>query len=107
VKQPIDLGAQLYQLLPSVFRERDTTQWNAAGEIVRKGDLARLLSIDGELLDQIYRTLLQRLYDHFPDQAGEDAEGMQRSCQPWLLPYIGQLLDVKLVSRTRRVSEPK
>lgn len=98
MKQPMDLGAQLYQLLPAVFRERDNTQWDAQGKIVEKGDLARLLGVQGEVLDQIYRTLLQRLYDHFPDEADVDAEGMQRSCQPWLLPYIGQLLDVKLVS---------
>lgn len=95
---PIDFGAQLYQLLPAVFRERDNSLWDAEGKMLEAGDLARLLSAQGVLLDKIYRTLLQRLYDHFPDQADEDAEGLQRSCQSWLLPYIGQLLDVRLVS---------
>ncbi len=68
--------------LPAVWRERDET-----------GDLDRLLTVYGELLDAFHSTLEQRLYDSFPDQ---DAQG--RHCQDWLLPYFAQLLDVRLVS---------
>jgi hypothetical protein len=70
------IGAQLYQLLPEVYRSRD-----------KSGDLARYLDGAGELLDAVHATLAQRLDDHFPD-----------TCQDWLLPYFAELLDVAMRS---------
>jgi hypothetical protein len=70
-------GQDLWRLLPSVYRERDQ----------EFGDLARYLDSMGELLDQIYATLVQRRADALPYE-----------CQPWLLPYFADLLDVHLVS---------
>lgn len=75
---PIDsrIGAQLYGLLPEVYRERD-----------QSGDLARYLEACGGVLDRVYATLRRRLDDHFPE-----------TCQEWLLPYFADLLDVRLRS---------
>ncbi|MFL6647664.1 MAG: hypothetical protein ACJ8KO_06865, partial [Sulfurifustaceae bacterium] len=75
---PVDprIGAQLYALLPEVYRERD-----------KSGDLAKYLDACGEMLDRVYATLRQRLDDHFPD-----------TCQEWLIPYFAELLDVALKS---------
>jgi hypothetical protein len=81
-KEP-SLGNLLYQILPTVYRNRDS------------GDLKKYLAANGEILDRVYATLQQRLADNFPDnpnQAGELA------CQDWLLPYFAKLLDVRLVS---------
>ena len=78
-----DYGILLQEWLPAVWRERDGDD----------GDLGKLLGVYGELLNAFHATLKQRLYDSFPDQ---DADG--HHCQPWLLPYIAQLLDVRLVS---------
>lgn len=75
-------AARLKEWLPAVWRERDES-----------GDLDRLLSVYGELLDAFHATVEQRLYDNFPDR---DESG--RHCQDWLLPYFAQLLDVRLVS---------
>lgn len=80
-------GRQLYGMLPEVYRTRDSAE--AGGE----GDLARYLDACGELLDRIRATLDQRLADSFPDNPSKG-----RSCQPWLIPYFAQLLDVRLVS---------
>jgi hypothetical protein len=66
------IGAQLYGLLPEVYRARD-----------KNGDLARYLDACGQLLDQVHSTLLLQLDDHFPD-----------TCQEWLIPYFADLLDV-------------
>ncbi|MDD3582119.1 MAG: phage tail protein [Desulfobacca sp.] len=81
------LGRQLFNLLPEVYRTRDTYGPEA------KGDLARFLDACGQLLTLIRRTLDQRLADCFPDQP---ASGL--ACQAWLLPYFAELLDVRLVS---------
>jgi hypothetical protein len=70
------VGAQLYRLLPEVYRERD-----------KSGDLAKYLDACGATLDRVYATLRRRLDDHFPD-----------SCQEWLIPYFADLLDVALKS---------
>jgi len=80
-------GRQLFDILPEVYRTRDSAE--AGGE----GDLARFLDACGELLDRIRATLDQRLADSFPDNP---PSGL--SCQPWLIPYFAQLLDVRLVS---------
>lgn len=68
-------GRHLWRYLPELYRNRDD------------GDLRNYLDSFGLLLDQIRHTLDQQLLDIFPE-----------TCQEWLLPYIAQLLDVKLVS---------
>ena len=80
-------GKQLYGLLPEVYRTRD------AGNADDTGDLARFLDACGHLLDLIHRSLEQHLADAFPDNP---TNGL--SCQPWLLPYFADLLDVRMVS---------
>jgi hypothetical protein len=94
----MDFATLLYRHLPQVFRERDNTVDNPDGSR-SPGDLARLCATWGELLDALYRTQLQRYYDVFPEQEGEpDAEGMARGCQPWVLPYLAQLVGVQLIA---------
>ena len=73
----------LYQVLPSVYRERDDSE-----------DLKKYLNAAGLLLDQVHRTLLQRYADIFPD----DDAAFDISSQTWILPYIAQLLDVTMLS---------
>lgn len=73
----------LYQILPLVYRERDKTK-----------DLEKFLKGPGALLDQIHATLLQRYADIFPD----NDPTFELVSQKWLLPYIADLLDVKMVS---------
>jgi len=80
-------GTQLYGILPEVYRTRDSAEFGG------EGDLVRFLDACGELLDRIRATLDQRLADSFPDNP---PSGL--SCQPWLIPYFAQLLDVRLVS---------
>lgn len=74
------LGAQLYQLLPEVYRTRDKRSGG-------NQDLARYLDAHGHLLDLIHKTLEQQLKDTLPE-----------SSQDWLLPYFAQLLAVNIVS---------
>lgn len=78
----------LYQILPSVYREKDN------------GDLEKYMQVCGTLLDQVYQTLHQRYADNFPDADELDLEALRS--QPWLLPYFAKLLDVHLVSPTER-----
>ena len=80
-------GRQLFELLPEVYRSRDTIGPEA------RGDLSRYLDACGHLLDLIRRTLDQRLTDIFPDESAAVPPG-----QTWLLPYIADLLDVRMVS---------
>ncbi len=75
------LGRQLMDLLPEVYRTRDN------------GDLAAYLDACGELLDLIRNTLDQLLADSFPDRPPSG-----RAAQDWILPYLAQLLDVRLIS---------
>ncbi len=91
-------GMRLFELLPSIYRERDNSDRNLKkGELdPHNGDLGRYLDASGHLLDLVYQTLLQRLADSFPDSSENGLE-----CQEWLLPYFAQLLDVKLLSPTR------
>jgi hypothetical protein len=72
---------ELYRTLPELYRTRDD------------GDLAKYLTACGKLLDAIRNTLDQRLADSFPDNPPAG-----RACQPWLIPYFAQLVDVRLVS---------
>ena len=96
--RPMDFATLLWRHLPSVLRECDNPREDIDGNLAQAGDLARLLDAYGELLDAVYRTLLQRYYDSFPEAEGLDAEGLERGCQPWVLPYIARLLDVQLRS---------
>ena len=75
--------------LPAVWRERDAETADSSGQ----GDLDKLLGAFGGLLDAFRATIAQRRVDPFPD-----AQADGRHCQPWLLPYIADLLDVRLVS---------
>src|SRR5687768_10102581 len=76
------IGAQLYALLPEVYRNRDRDASESRDERLR-------LYLDAchEPFDRIHHTLRQRLDDHFPD-----------SCQEWLAPYFAELLHVSLES---------
>jgi hypothetical protein len=80
-------GKQLFELLPEVYRTRDTIGPEA------RGDLARYLDACGHLLELIRHTLDQRLADIFPDNPAAGPAG-----QTWLLPYIADLLDVRMAS---------
>ncbi len=82
MSQTPNYASLLKEWLPAVWRERDDS-----------GDLGRLLSVYGELLDAFHATVEQRLFDNFPDKTQDG-----RYCQDWLLPYFAQLLDVRLVS---------
>lgn len=75
-------AAQLYQIVPALYRNRDT------------GDLQKYFQGAGILLDQIQQTLEQKLADNFSDNPLDNSQG----CQEWLLPYFADLLDVRLVS---------
>ncbi|MEF8702423.1 MAG: phage tail protein [Candidatus Accumulibacter sp. UW26] len=97
-RRPLDFATLLYRQLPEVFRERDNTLELPDGSR-SPGDLARLCATWGDLLDALYRSQLQRYYDIFPEQEGDpDSEGLARGCQPWVLPYLAQLLDVQLIA---------
>ena len=78
-----DHAELLYQILPSIYRERDASR-----------DLQKYLNGCGLLLDQLHRTLLQRYADIFPDSDTV----FELDSQSWLLPYIAALLDVRLTS---------
>lgn len=91
---PVDLASVLYRQMPEVHRDRDNPRRDASGTIIAPGDMARLLLVAGDLQQALYRTLRQRYQDLFPDQEGQDEFGMWRGCQPWVLPYLAQLLDV-------------
>ncbi|MCP4657388.1 MAG: phage tail protein [bacterium] len=82
-------GRQLYALLPEVYRSRDGGQSPQGDD----GDLAKYLDACGEFLDQVRNTLDQRLADCFPDRPPAG-----RAAQDWLLPYLAQLLDARLLS---------
>ena len=84
MKTETDLGRQLYQLLPAVYRSRDNARRGASGTVEHDGDLALYLDAFGVLLDQFRQSLDQRLADAFPDNP---APG-ELACQPWLLPYF-------------------
>ncbi len=85
------IGRQLYEILPEIYRTRDSHE--SGGQ----GDLAQFLDACGTLLDRLRATLDQRLADAFPDNPPQGP-----GCQPWLIPYFAQLLDVRLVSPDER-----
>src|ERR1044072_7822332 len=76
-------GRQLWGLLPEHYRARDN------------GDLAAYVDALGEVLDLLRGIIQQRLADTFPDDPG---------LQPWVLPYLADLIDPRVVSadETRR-----
>ena len=80
------LGEQLYQILPEVYRTRDKTSNQVAGDSGNE-DLARYLDAHGHLLDLIHATLRQQHDDALPE-----------SSQDWLLPYFADLLAANMVS---------
>ncbi|GAB3255282.1 phage tail protein [Chitinimonas naiadis] len=96
-KRAMDFATLLYRQLPAIYRERDQAVEDTSGEL-QPGALAQVLADYGDLLDALYRTLMQRYYDIFPETEGTDAEGLARGCQSWVLPYLAQLLDVQLMS---------
>ncbi|THB70775.1 MAG: hypothetical protein D6B28_08590 [Gammaproteobacteria bacterium] len=96
----------LYKLMPAVYRAKDN---GSQGNTIDKseGDLNKLLSVFGGLLDEISANIDQFYADNFPfnsSSVGGDGEpsalgeNQDLSCQPWLLPYFSDLLDVNLVS---------
>ena len=68
-------GERLYQLLPAVYRQRDA----AGGEPLR----ALLAVIEDEL--GLLDATLRGLYDNW----------FIETCDEWVVPYIGDLLDVR------------
>lgn len=90
-------GELLRAWLPAHWRERDAYDGRDAHD--GRGDLGALLAVYGELLDALQASVMQRACDVFADSdatATGDAPG--RNCQAWLLPYITQLVDTRLVS---------
>ncbi|MBC8211745.1 MAG: hypothetical protein H8E21_11845 [Gammaproteobacteria bacterium] len=79
----IDHAELLYKILPAIYRDKDSSR-----------DLQKYLNASGLLLNQLHQTLLQRYADIFPDS--DSAFGLDS--QTWLLPYIADLFDVRLVS---------
>lgn len=77
----VHYGDKLWNLLPAVYRAQDTDQFGANGplrEMVNR--------IGGQAA--VLRRSIDRMWD---DQSIE-------TCDDWLIPYIGALLDVNLVS---------
>ncbi|WP_238366295.1 hypothetical protein [Mesobacterium pallidum] len=79
-------GRLLYRELPEEYRYRDASE---PGEL---GDLEAFLHGPGHLLDLIRATTEQAHADSF----AEPVDG--RSIQPWLLPYLAELLGAQLVA---------
>jgi hypothetical protein len=67
---------RLYQLLPAIYRERDEKL---------SSPLKELLGVIEEQLDIIEEDIAQ-LYDNW----------FIETCEPWVIPYIGDLIGVKL-----------
>lgn len=79
-------GRQLWGLLPEHYRARDN------------GDLSSYVDALGEVLDLVRGVIQQRLADTFADDP---------QLQPWVLPYLADLIDPRVVSadETRRRAE--
>ena len=90
-------GDLLYKLMPTVYRARDNGLEGNNTEGGADGDLKKLLDAFGGLLDQISENIDQFYADNFPFSSSLENEN-EIGCQPWLLPYFADLLDVNLVS---------
>ena len=95
-------GDLLYKLMPTVYRARDNGLRDNGlkgnnSEEGSDGDLKKLLDTFGGLLDQISANIDQFYADNFPFSSSLENEN-EIGCQPWLLPYFADLLDVNLVS---------
>lgn len=80
-------GMLMYRQLPEEYRFRD----NRSGD--EPGDLEAYLDGIGVLLDDIRETLEQSYADAF-----SEATDNGREIQPWLVPYLGELLDAELLA---------
>jgi hypothetical protein len=87
-------GQRLYELLPALYRLRDPGA--AAGAGLGGGDpaagglpLRTLLEVIGQQVGALEDDL-QRLYD----------DAFIETCQPWVIPYIGDLLRVRVPHAT-------
>ncbi len=99
MNKDIKHGDLLYKLLPTIYRSKDNNhQENTNGDGKSDGDLKKLSAAFGVILDKISATIEQRFEDCFPACDSENAAENIDGCQPWLLPYFAQLLDVNLVS---------
>jgi hypothetical protein len=76
------IGQELLGLLPAIYRTRV------------QGDLADDLDACGQLLDLMRHMLDQRWADLFPVGGGTSG----RQVQGWLLPYVADVVDVRLLS---------
>ncbi|HEX7842354.1 MAG TPA: hypothetical protein VF469_33005 [Kofleriaceae bacterium] len=70
-------GRELWSLVPEHTRARDN------------GDLASYIDALGEVLDLVRGVIQQRVADSFPDHP---------DLQPWVLPYLADLIDPRVVS---------
>lgn len=77
---------RLYQLLPALYREQD----EALGNPLR--DLLRLVAEQADLV----QTDIQQLWDDF----------FIETCQPWVIPYIGDLVSNRLLHDAQRQPGP-
>ena len=81
-------GKHLYDLLPEVYRERDSEKTRAS-----RNHLSAYLDSHGDLLDRLRGTIDQMYADHFPDVPQQG-----RVCQPWIIPYLADLVGAAPVS---------
>lgn len=84
-----DRTVKLYDLLPEYIRQKDENLHTQ-----------KLLASADDLLDKVYLTLEQYYADNFVDHPDESEPAAQfgLNSQEWLLPYFGDLLDVRQVS---------
>lgn len=75
-------ASQLYDLLPAVYREQDAEDY----------PLRALLAIIGEQADLVENDI-RRLWDDL----------FIETCQPWVIPYIGELVSNDLLYDTSRI----
>lgn len=87
-------GLLLYRQLPEEYRYRDGGA--PAGEL---GDLEAYLHGHGALLDLLRGTLEQLYADGFAEPADTGGPSPHaRTIQPWLLPYLAELVGAELIS---------
>ncbi len=83
-----EFGSRLFDIVPSVYRNRDDENYGG------NGDFQRYLEGAGHLLDDLHALIRQCQADNFPDNPIDGSP----ACQDWLIPYFAELLDVRLVS---------